>query len=58
MRNLMYYEAKEVSGAGDVSIDYYVTMDDEEDGLKSLSVFLKFTGEEDDILQAVDSVFI
>jgi hypothetical protein len=58
MRDLIYDEACEVSGAGDVCVDYYVTMDELDDGLKSLSVLMRFVGEEEDILEAVGSVFM
>jgi len=58
MRELEFFEAHEVSGAGDVSIDYFVSLDDEEDGRKSMSVFLKFTGDaEEDLIMAIDSLF-
>lgn len=59
MRYLAVEEIKEVSGAGDVEMEYYVQIGDtEEEGIKTLSVFLAFTGTQEDILEAVSAVFV
>jgi hypothetical protein len=57
VRDLALKESGQVSGAGDVLIDYVIGVDECEDGDKILSVFLQFKGLEEDIMIAVDRIF-
>jgi hypothetical protein len=58
MRELALEDVGNVTGAGDVQIDYVIGVDDCEDGDKLLSVFLQFKGNEEDILTVVDRIFL
>lgn len=58
MRELALKESGHVTGAGDVQIDYVIGLDECDDGDKLLSVYLKFKGLEEDILAAVDRIFV
>lgn len=58
MRELAVKDSGYVTGAGDVKIDYVIGLDECDDGDKLLSVYLTFKGLEEDILNAVDRIFV
>lgn len=58
MRDITLKDSACVTGAGEVQIDYVIGVDECDDGDKLLSVFLKFKGLEEDILEAVDRIFV
>lgn len=59
MKILPYKHTALVNGAGDVLIDYFVSLDDM-DGSdeKCLSVLIQFTGKPDEIMECVNTIFV